>query len=98
MSTEEADIHGIGFDTDNAIGTNQTFQLFGTQVWGIQTHNNYVLGDGWKHYVIDASALTVGANDPQSLTFTNDADGDAGASPNGTSYVRNVRICEGACP
>ncbi len=33
-SGAQGEIHGIGFDTDNGISANRTFQLYGTQTWG----------------------------------------------------------------
>jgi len=37
-SGAQGEIHGIGFDTDNNHSSDKTFELYGTQTWGIQTY------------------------------------------------------------
>ncbi|MBN1123586.1 MAG: hypothetical protein JXA82_01165, partial [Sedimentisphaerales bacterium] len=89
MSTTQGEIHGIGFDENDAIGTNRTFQLFGTQNWGLQNYHNYTIANGWKHYVIPVGQYYVG-NMPQ-MFFANDHDV---AVPTGESFFRNVMVHE----
>ncbi len=43
-SGTQGEIHGIGFDKDDGISANRTFQLYGTQTWGIQSTHNYAGG------------------------------------------------------
>ena len=91
-STSQGEIHGIGFDSDNNISNNRTFQFFGTQSWGILNYNNYATNVGsWKSYVIPVGQFYTGQFDR--LFFTCDNDG-AGT---GNSYYRNVKIYEGSC-
>ena len=92
-STAQAEIHGIGFDNDDAINVAQTYQFWGTQTpWGIQDFNNYPSGadvDGWQHYVIPVGLMFAG--NPGFMTFTND---DDNAPQDGESYFRNVKVHE----
>ncbi|MCP4968252.1 MAG: hypothetical protein GY926_23835, partial [bacterium] len=41
-SSSQGEIQGIGFDTDNGMSPDRTFQVFGTQTWGIQDFHSYV--------------------------------------------------------
>lgn len=91
-STIQGEIHGIGFDSDNAISSNLTFKVHGTQNWGITNYDNYS-GTAWTTYQIPAGSFYTGSFDR--LFFV--ADHDGGAS-NGNAYFRNVKIYEGACP
>ncbi|MCB9236030.1 MAG: S8 family serine peptidase [Bacteroidia bacterium] len=91
-STIEGEIHGLGFDTDEGISNNLTFQVHGTQAWGILNYNNYS-GTAWTTYTIPVGSFYTG-------TFTKlffVADHDASPS-NGNSYFRNIKIYEGSCP
>ncbi|RMG71443.1 MAG: T9SS C-terminal target domain-containing protein [Bacteroidetes bacterium] len=91
-STTEGEIHGVGFDTDNTISRNRTFQVHGTQNWGISTYNNYAGGGAWTTYTIPVGSAFTGTF--SRLVFVNDHD----ASPsNATSYFRNVKLYEGSC-
>lgn len=38
MTSDLGEIHGIGFDNDNSIDRNRTFQIGGVQTWGIQDY------------------------------------------------------------
>lgn len=90
-STLEGEIHGIGFDNDDAISSNLTFKVHGTQAWGITSFDNYS-PTGWTTYTIPVGASYTGSYDR--LFFVSDHD----ASPsNGNSYFRNVKIYEGSC-
>ena len=93
QSGEEGDTHGIGFDNDDTISSDKSFQLFGTDTWGIQTHNDYS-GSGWKHYTINVGQSFTGEMDY--LTFTNDHDVTPPLTPTGESLFRNVLIYESA--
>ena len=90
-STSEGEIHGIGFDNDNGISTDLSFQLTGTQNWGIQNYNNYS-GTGWKSYSIPVGQFFTGSFDK--LTFINDNDAGSGND----SRFRNVKVYDtGTC-
>jgi hypothetical protein len=91
-STAQGEIHGVGFDTDNSISSNLTFQVHGTQNWGILNYNNYS-GTGWLTYQIPVGNFFTGAF--SRLTFVADHDG---SPSNGTAYFRNVTVTEGPCP
>ncbi len=86
-SSVQGEIQGIGFDTDDVVSSETAFQLYGTQTWGLQDHNDYV-GPGVKHYVIPVGEFFTG--DMSRLVFVNDDDaGDAGVS-----YFSNVKVYE----
>ncbi len=91
-STTQGEIHGIGFDNNDAISQTQTYALYGTQNWGIQTHRDYPAGadlDGWTHYVVSVGQDFTG--NPGFMTFTLDHD----SSPqNGDAFFRNVTLHE----
>lgn len=89
-STREGEIHGLGFDDNSSISSGLTFNLFGSQSWGINDFKNYP-GDGnWKAYSIPVGQYYTGLADR--LFFVADHDG----SPfDGNSFYRNVRIHEG---
>lgn len=87
-STAEGEIHGIGFDTNNRISSNFTFQLHGTQRWGIQSSNDYITGEGWKSYQISVGDFLTGQ--ARYLTLVNDDDRNAA----GISEFRNIQLYE----
>jgi len=73
------------------ISPNLTFQVYGTQLWGIQNFNNYP-GDGsWRFYQIPVGQFYTG--DAAYLFFT--ADHDVGTR-DGNSFFRGVTVSEGA--
>gem|GEM_PF-598333 len=92
-STSEGEVHGIGFDSDNGISSDRTFQLHGTQTWGIQSFNNYSPGDGWKHYQINVGQFYTG--NLSHLIFAMDHDVP---NPTGVSRFANIRIYESSNP
>jgi hypothetical protein len=95
-STAEGEVHGIGLDTEDTISAESTFQLFGTQTWGIQAYRTYPTGadiDGYVSYTIPVGAFFTGAFDR--LVFANDHDV---ASPTAEGIFRNVRLYEGTPP
>ncbi|WP_414521180.1 ExeM/NucH family extracellular endonuclease, partial [Umezakia ovalisporum] len=90
QSTRGGEIHAIGFDTDNVVNSPQTtFQLSGTQNWGIGDFNNYTIGQGWKSYTITVGDYFTG--DFNYLTFANDHDV---LNPDARSEFRNLKIYE----
>jgi Ca2+-binding RTX toxin-like protein len=92
-STIEAEISGIGFDDDNSISNGTTFELYGTQTWGIQAFNNYDGSGDWVHYKINVGAFYTGTF--QYLIFANDDDGNSPSNgTNGNSFWSGITIYE----
>ncbi|MEM9527327.1 MAG: T9SS type A sorting domain-containing protein, partial [Bacteroidota bacterium] len=89
-STQQGEVHGIGFDDNDIISSNLTFKLYGTQNWGRQEFTDYPGNGRWKFYQIPVGNFYVG--DANTLFFI--ADHDVGAR-NGNSYFRSVTISEG---
>ncbi|MCU7859807.1 MAG: hypothetical protein KZQ86_08230, partial [Candidatus Thiodiazotropha sp. (ex Lucinoma kastoroae)] len=87
-SDAQGEIHGIGFDTDNGISPNQSFNLYGSQSWGILDFATYN-GSGIMHYRIPVGSYFTGAM--QWLTFINDHDI---SNPTGESWFSNIRVYE----
>jgi hypothetical protein len=93
-STEEGEIHAIGFDNDLSLSTIYTFQLWGTQLWGYQDFNNYAGTGTWKRYTIPVGQKYTGQTKYLFFACDNDA-----ALAGGNSQFRNVRIYEkNPCP
>ncbi len=92
-STIEAEVSGIGFDTDDSISSATTFELYGTQGWGIQAFNNYDGSGEWTHYKIDVGSYFTG--NFSSLIFANDDDGNQPANgTDGNAFFANIIIYE----
>ncbi|MCK8520986.1 discoidin domain-containing protein [Aquimarina sp. D1M17] len=87
-SSNEGEIHGIGFDENNSLSSNRIFKVHGTQNWGIRTHDNYDANGSYKTYVIPIGNSYTG--NTMNLILVND--NDAGSGNN--SSFRNVRIYE----
>lgn len=90
-STAEGEIHGIGFDSDDAISSNLTFQVHGTQNWGLLNYNNYS-PTAWTTYTIPVGSFYTGTFNRLFFVCDNDA-----APTTGTSYFRSVKIYESSC-
>jgi hypothetical protein len=88
-STNEGEIHGIGFEDDNTLTANRYFKVYGTQNYGITNFDNY--SGGTVTYVIPVGASYTGNMDR--LVFINDNDDGSGNN----STFSNVRIYEGSC-
>ncbi len=85
----QGEVHGIGFDTDDTLSADQTFQLAGDQTWGIQGEDSgYVAGGGWQQFDIRVGDYFTG--DFDRLVFAMDDDAGVGAD----STFRNVEITE----
>jgi len=93
-STILGEIHGIGFDDDENISSPFTFQLWGTQTWGIPDFRNYEGNGQWKKYTIPVGKFYTGV--VNRLFFAADKDATPFSSE---SQFRNVRIYEETpCP
>ena len=89
-SDSEGEIHGIGFDTDNSVSPETTFQLSGSQDWGLNGHDDYDREVGeWQHYRIRVGDYFTG--DFDSLVFVNDHDV---SRPDADSLFSNLRVYE----
>ncbi len=88
-SDAQGDVHGIGFDTNNSISKGYTFQVYGTQTWGIQNYRTYESGQGWAHYEIPIGQHYTG-NFPY-LFFAMDHDV---SNPNGQATFSNIIVYE----
>ncbi|MDY7094411.1 MAG: S8 family serine peptidase [Acidobacteriota bacterium] len=98
LSTEEGEIHGIGFDENDTLTDDlRIFNVFGTQNWAsdIDWSPQYTTAEygTWKSYSIPVGQYYTGsgfylvlANDKDSSPYTN------------TSKFRNVRIYEDTPP
>ena len=89
-STDQGEIHGIGFDTDEGISSNRTFQLYGTQNWGISNYS-YTSSGAYQSFTIPVGNFYTGSF--TKLFFVCDDDG--GTSSN--TFIRNIKIYEGTC-
>ncbi|WP_013321990.1 cadherin-like domain-containing protein [Gloeothece verrucosa] len=81
--------HGIGFDSDLSMSTNQIFQVGGSQVTGNQTYNNYT-GSALQHYKIPVGQFYTGTMNY--LTLINDQDV---SNPTAQSQFSNLNMYEG---
>ncbi|RZS93807.1 T9SS type A sorting domain-containing protein [Aquimarina brevivitae] len=88
-STNQGEIHGIGFEDNNTLTSTRYFKVYGTQNYGITNYDNY--GGGTVSYTIPVGAFYTGNFDR--LVFINDDDTGFG----NTSLFSNVRIYEGSC-
>ena len=89
-STSQGEIHGIGLDKDSATSDTYSFELYGTQIWGLQAFHTYAAHVGeWVHYTITVGASYTGTFDR--MFFINDDDVDA----SGDGFFSNVEIYGG---
>jgi len=88
-SSNEGEVHGIGFDTDNVLSSETFFQVHGSQNWGNTDFNNYNGNGSTKHYKIDVGDYFTGSFN--FITFGNDHDV---ANPDGQGVFSNVTIYE----
>lgn len=90
-STKIGEVHGIGFDNNDVVSPDLTFQVHGTQNWGIQNFNDYPDDGSWKYYQIPVGDFYTG--DAEYLFFV--ADHDVGTR-DGNSFFREVKLSEGS--
>ena len=94
LSTQEGEIHGIGFDADDLLKNDlRIFQIFGKQAWdgSIPLSAQYTTNDmgTWVHFSIPIGQYYAGEN--MHLVFTNDHDA---APSNATSWFSNILVSE----
>ncbi|MGB3466901.1 MAG: trypsin-like peptidase domain-containing protein, partial [Cyclobacteriaceae bacterium] len=88
-STNEGEIHAVGFEDDNNLTPARYFKVYGTQNYGVTNYDNY--SGGTVTYVIPVGSSYTGSM--SRLVFINDD--DAGTGNNST--FSNVKIYEGTC-
>jgi len=81
----QAEINGIGLDTDNSISSNRFYKIYGSQSWGRSDHNGYNGGGSWQSYSL---LLNDYAGSMNRFVITNDAD----SGQNTNVYYKNIRI------
>jgi len=89
QSTDQGEIHGLGFDNDLVISANLSFKLYGTQNWGLSDFATYT-GSGITHFSIPVGEYYTG--NFQYLFFMNDDD----SNPTGNSLYSNIVVHEGS--
>ncbi len=89
QSTNQGEIHGIGFENDNNLTSNRYFKVHGTQNYGITNYDNYSSGN--TTYIIPVGSFYTGIMDR--LVFINDNDSGSGNN----STFSNIKIYEGSC-
>ncbi|GGZ77468.1 hypothetical protein GCM10011274_39440 [Paraglaciecola chathamensis] len=91
LSTIEGEIHSIGLDKDLSIADEvNSFQVFGTQNWGLQDYQTYTAGSGVSHYSIPIGEHYLG--EFNYLYFVMDEDRKGKSTSNST--FSNIRIYE----
>ncbi|BAY82259.1 hypothetical protein NIES267_17380 [Calothrix parasitica NIES-267] len=89
---DKGEIQGIGFDNDNKISgidSNNFFQVDGSQSWGIEELNDYIVGSesGFTQYSINVGDFFTGEFD--FLTIANDHDV---ANPTAVGEFKNIEL------
>ncbi|MGQ8367020.1 M12 family metallo-peptidase [Glaciecola sp. 1036] len=91
-SNTQAEIHGVGFDTDSAISPETTFKVYGTQYWGIIESRYSGEGEYQTFKILVGESFT---GDFSQLVFVLDNDKrTVGAD----AYFRNIRVYEETPP
>ncbi|HET6595753.1 MAG TPA: hypothetical protein VFG81_09030, partial [Anaerolineales bacterium] len=89
-SSAQGEVQGIGFDADNSRQTEQTFQLYGTDAWGLNAFQYTGYAPGWKHFRIPVGKYYTGTM--RYIFFVNDHDI---SNPTSENYFRNLSVYEG---
>jgi hypothetical protein len=85
-STLKGELHGIGFDDDNAASENKTFLLDGSQNWG-NSEFQYTGNGEYQHFVLPVGEFYTGSM--LNLFFVMDNDK---RNPQSNSYFSNIQI------
>ena len=89
QSTDQGEIHGLGFDNDLEISSDKSFQVYGSQNWGITNFGSAPYdGIGTTHFKISVGPFYTGAF--QYLFFINDDDSNS----TGNGLYSNVVVYE----
>ncbi len=89
-SGAQGEVHAIGFDADNTMTDTQSFQVYGTQDWGLNAFRSSLYASDWKHYRIPVGKYYTGVM--RYIFFANDHDV---SNPTAQSYYKNLTIYEG---
>ena len=73
-STDEGEIHGIGFDNDEALSSNRTFQVYGTQNWGLSNYS-YTTPGAFETITIPVGSFYTGSFNRLFFVCDDDATG-----------------------
>ena len=87
-SSQQGEVHALGFDTNDSASGQRMFQLYGSDTWGIQAYRDYDPGHGTQHFVIPVGEFFTGTFDR--LVLANDDDANA----LGQSVFANLHIFE----
>ncbi|MEO9944497.1 M12 family metallo-peptidase [Paraglaciecola sp.] len=87
-STQEGEVHGIGFDNNISLNENKIFRVYGSQAYGNGAYQYSGSGD-FEHFVIPVGDYYTGSM--TNLFFA--MDHDVG-SPTGNSYFSNIQVYE----
>jgi hypothetical protein len=86
------EIIGIGFDNDEEISANLSFQVGGYQRWGIQNHRSFNNLSNWQKVSIPVGKFYSGTFSRFILICDEDR-----FNPPGDALFRNIRIHQGNC-
>jgi len=92
-STLAPEIAGIGFETNNAISSNLTFNIYGTQNWGRSNYKNYDGSGDWVHYKIPVGTFYTG-NFVNLFLANDDDDNNPASGTDGNSSWANIIVYE----
>jgi hypothetical protein len=90
-SSNQGQIHGIGFDDNNSQQSDRTFKLYGSQNWGLNAFGYSLYQPEWKHYRIPVGKYYTGMM--KYMFFVNDHDGTN--PPTAESIFKNLQVYEG---
>jgi hypothetical protein len=86
------EIIGIGFDNDEEISANLSFQVGGYQRWGIQNYRSFNSLSNWQKVSIPVGKFYTGTFSRFVLICDEDR-----FNPPGDAMFRNIRIHQGNC-
>ena len=87
-SLKQGEVHGIGFDDDNIESPDKTFQIYGTEDWGIDV--NTYNPTNWVTYIIPVGQYYTGSFDRMFFIAAKE-----GRRNQCNSYFQNVYVYEG---
>lgn len=90
-SSNQGQIHGIGFDDDNSRQTNRTFQLYGVHNYGTNAFGYSRYAPEWKHYRIPIGKYYTGMM--KYIFFV--LDNDNASPPMAENIFKNLQVYEG---
>ncbi|MDP5030972.1 MAG: IgGFc-binding protein, partial [Paraglaciecola sp.] len=88
VSTIQGEIHGIGFDADLTLNEENNFNLFGSQIYGIQDFIYTDIGE-LQHFVIPVGEYYTGAMNYLFFAMAHDV-----TNPSADSIFSNIQVYE----